>query len=114
MMTGSIKLFKFFREFHYGIGLIPSQANQKQYPINWRYIGFLSFLVHQTLDTYAFLVFEAKSMFEFGFSFYVSLVFTNAVIITILFDWQNEKVFEFIRTCERFVEKSKYQLNAIF
>lgn len=112
-MASSIELFEFFEEFHHFLGICPSQPNQKQSTFNWKFTIFLFVMIQQICTTAAFLIFEVQSMFDVGFGIYVTLTFTNSVVISLLFIWQKENTFEFIRNCKRFIEKSKYNSNPI-
>lgn len=90
------------------MGIKPTDANQKQSSVNWKFTIFLSFLLHQWFTAIAFLVFEAESMFDYGLAFYIFLSITNSTVISLLFLFEKENTFEFIKNCERFIEKREY------
>lgn len=104
-MTGSIKLFQFFQRIHQTLGIHPSRSNQKKYPIEWRKILFLVCFA-QILFTAIFML-DAKSMFDYGFAFFLLICLINAHVIYLIFIWESENTLEFIQCCEVFIEKSK-------
>lgn len=102
-MSGSIKLFQFFQRIHQAIGIHPSQSN----PTNWGRIVLLVCFV-QILFTAIFL-FDAKSMFDLGFAFFLLISLINAVVNYFIFICESENTLKFIQSCEAFIEKSKYR-----
>lgn len=54
---------------------------------------------------FGFLVFEADTMFEFGF--FISLTLIHCIVIYVLFIWQLDNTLKFVESCEGFIEKSK-------
>lgn len=84
-MAGSIQLFQFVQRFHQTIGIYPCQSNQKQHPINWTQAIFSICSAQSMLTTAAFLVFEAKSMFECGLVFFILITMINAIVIYLIF-----------------------------
>lgn len=57
--------------------------------------------------TVAFLMFEANSMFDYGYTFFVLVTIITAIGVYLIFIWQSENELGFIENCEEFVEKSK-------
>lgn len=106
-MAGSIKLFQLFQKFHQTLGIYPTQVNQKHHLIISRRAIFLIGSTQYILSTAGYLVFEAQSMFEYGFGYFMSSTTLNGIIIHILLAWQLENTLKFIETCEGFIEKSK-------
>lgn len=106
-MADSIKLFQTFQKIHQAMGISPSKPNQKQSSINWRNVILYSATIGQAFPVATFLVFEAKSSFEYGFGSF--LVFADIVITTyyLIFIWRSEKTFKFIADFEEFGEKRK-------
>lgn len=68
---------------------------------------FLICTAQLILTTTAFLVFEAKSMLEFGFTFYMLITEINCVVIYTIFVWQSKNTSKLIENCEVLVEKSE-------
>lgn len=53
-------------------------------------------------------MFEAtKSMFDYGFGFFMLVDIINVTVIYLLFVWQLESTIKYIENCEMFVGKSK-------
>lgn len=109
-MTNSIEFLQFFRKCHQTIGICPPQPNQKPCLINWTKTILLISCVQVMFTTVAFLAFEAKSMFDYGFAFYVLISIINSMAIYLIFTWQSRNTFEFIGNCEQFIEKSKWMV----
>lgn len=105
-MAGSIKLFQFFQMFHQVIGICEPY---EQYPTKSLKTIFLFCLAQYILTTALFLAFEATSIFEYGFAFYILFTIINFTIIYSIFISQPESTFQFIQNCEKFIQKSKYQ-----
>lgn len=104
-MADSIKLFQFFHKVHQIIGIYPSRANTKQCSINPQNTAVFACFSQVIFTTIAFAV-EAKSMFDFGFGFFVIIDILNSVAIYLLFVQQLENTLEFIKNCERFLDNS--------
>lgn len=107
-MAGSIKLFQFIQKTYQTIGISPSKLNSKKCSINPKNTAFLIFLTQYTLTTVGFLMFDAYSMFDFGFAFFNLLSIINPTVIYLLFIWKLENTLNFIEKCEIFIAKSKY------
>lgn len=107
-MAGSIKLFLIFRKFHQFFGIDPSQSNQKLWIIDCAKI--ILFLINSSIfmcATVAFLLFEAKSMFDYGFVFFSLISTIDSIAFYLIFIWQSQNTFKFIEHCEGFIKKSK-------
>lgn len=113
-MVGTIKLFQFIQKFHKIIGIYPSQAKRKQCPINLTQTIFLICSAQIMFTSAAFSVFEAKSMIDYGFGFYMLISIINIIVIYLVFIWQSQNTLKFIETCEEFIEKSKYCFETIY
>lgn len=59
------------------------------------------------LTSVAFIIFEAKSMFDFGFGLLTVFSAVYGIVMYLLLIWQCENTFNAIETCERFIQKSK-------
>lgn len=106
-MAGSIKIFQLFRKCHQTIGIHPPQPNQKQPLINWIKWIFVICLAQLMFATAAFMVFEAKSMFDYGLAFLLSIAIINSLVVYLIFIWQTENIVKFIGNCEDFIVESK-------
>lgn len=107
-MAGAVKLFQFVQKCHQAYGIYPVQPNQRKH--STKFIVLMSY-AQFSVTTAAFVLFKAKSMFDFGFVFFLLISITNAIAVYLIFIWQSQNTFEFIGNCEGFIEKSKYCLN---
>lgn len=106
-MASSIKLFQFVQQCHQIIGVFPSQSNQNQRLIKSTKTKFLIFSAQLMVSTAGFLVFEAKSMFEYGFTFFILISIINSIVVYLIFIWQSKNTSKFVENCEGFIEKRK-------
>lgn len=107
-MGGSIKLFEFVQNCNRIFGIYSCQSDPKQHSAKLtRTISLISF-AQVMFTTVAFFSLEAKSMFDFGFVFYLLVTITNCLAIYLIFIWESQDTLEFIQKCERFIEKREY------
>lgn len=106
-MAGPIKLFQFIQKCHQTIGISPFRPNQKQRLTNLIQTILLISLAQFMLTTAAFALFDAKSMFEYGFAFYSFVTMINCIAIYLILIWQSQNTLEFIKSGEAFIAKSK-------
>lgn len=107
-MAGSLKFLQFFQKCHKIIGICPSQSNQEQRSTNDLIKFIFLFSIAQFMFTMAaFLVFEAKSIFDYGFAMWALLSTINSTVIYLIFSMQLKNTLNFIEKCEEFIEKSK-------
>lgn len=108
-MAGSTKLFHFLQEYHQFIGFKLSESNQKKYSIGSRNVIFLTSLGQTAFTTFVFLMFKAESMFDYGFSYFMAITYTNGIAVYLLFMSELKNTRKFIKNCEGFIEKSTYE-----
>lgn len=114
-MTTSIKFFHFFQKCHKIIGIYPCQSIPKQHSINPIQIIFLICAFLHILVIVAYLVFEAKSIFDYGFAFFSLIAVVDIVFVYLILIWQLQNTLQFIRNCEDFiVNKSTYYSEHFF
>lgn len=106
-MDSPLKLFQVVKTILRIIGIYSSEPNPKQCSVNARNTIFLICNAQITFTTFAFLLFEADSLFDYGFGFFASISLINCTVIYLLFMGRYENTMNFIETCEKFVEKSK-------
>lgn len=106
-MTGSIKLFSFIQKVSQVIGVYPLQSNENGPSINSRNWIIIISLVLFALPSTAFFFSEAKSMLEYGISFYGASVAALFMCIYISMGGKMNNMRTFIENVERFVEESK-------
>lgn len=107
-MSGSIKLFQFFQKCHQISGIHLSEPNRGQRSFSRTSAIVLISLAQFMFTTVAFLLFEPKSMFDYGFAFYAIISTANTIAVELDFIRQSEKTLMFIKNCEKFIETSKY------
>lgn len=108
IMANSTKWLQFVREFHRAIGICPAEPNQKRTKLNTKNKIILLLSAQYMIVTIAFLVFEAKSMFDFAIGIFITICMLNTIVIYSSFLWQCENLFKLIANFERFIEKSKF------
>lgn len=107
-MTGSVKLFQFVQQCGQIVGIHPCQSNQKYLSTSLTRTIFLICWTQCVFTTVGFFVFEAKSMFAYGFSCSIAICVINAIVVYLIFIWQSGNTLKFIENCEGFIDKSKY------
>lgn len=106
-MAGSIKFFQFVQKCHEIVGMHPSQSNQNQWSNNLRTAIFIGFAVEGITITVGCILFEAESLFDYGFAFFILNCLVDNAINFLSLIWQAESTFKFIKHCEGFIEKRK-------
>lgn len=111
MATSSIKLFQFVRKFDQIFGH-PCQLNQKKQCSSNSSAKtiFVISCAQYMFATFAFLVFEAETMFDYGFVFFALVTIANSFAVYLIFVWQSENTLILIENCERFIGKSKFSV----
>lgn len=61
------------------------------------------------ISSLAFLVYHAKTTYDFGLSFLYSSALSAGGIFYVMFTWQIENTLKFIAHCDTFIEQSKWQ-----
>lgn len=109
-MVGRIQLLRSVQESYRVIGVVQSNENSS---LNWRCLFILFGLHVPGAGLLAFMVFKAKSVFEFGTCFYgyVTIIASTAYFLFQL--WKVTNISKLIGSLEEFMAKSKYQLNFI-
>lgn len=102
-MAGSTKIFQFIQKVHKIFGFDSSHPNST----NLRQILFLIAHGQLLISLFAYLVIEAKEMFDYGFGLHNLTSIAISVIVYLLFIWQLENTMKFIENCEKFIENSK-------
>lgn len=108
-MASSVQLFHSFQKFHQIIGIYSSQPSRTDCLINLTNKVFIVSSVLYLITTVTFLVFDATSLFDYGFESYVLIAIITGTVIYLLFIWQHEGTLDFIQNCEKFIGKSEYR-----
>lgn len=106
-----MKLFQSLQEFYQELGLKSPRSNQNA-SVTWKNLLIFSILVQGFICTSSFCLFKAKTVQEYGDSFYIALTeFTNS-IYCFHFILNMGKIYQLIKKLEQFVEKS--ELSQLF
>lgn len=106
-----IKFFQFIQKIYQEIGIHPRRSNQKRNAINWKKWLNLFCLAQFFITSAAYLLFDAKSMIEYGMAFFTCATVVASTIIYLVLFWQMKNTLDYIERCERFVEKSESVLG---
>lgn len=108
-MAGSIQLFQLVQKVHRSFfGIYTHRLNPKPRSTNST-VAILLISCAQFMFTMAgFFLFDAKSMFDYGFAFFALVSISNSIAIYLIFIWQSENTFAFVQNGDRFIEKSTY------
>lgn len=108
MASNSIKLFQFSQKYCETFGIqLPVKSNEKRCifkAIRWILDIFLLIFWVTSL---AFMVYDAKSMVEYGMTLFTMITITLALVIYLITIWQIEEILKFVETCESFINKRK-------
>lgn len=100
MCGSSIKQFQFNQSFCQHVGIKSAQFNA----INAIAVIFVA---QATMASIAFLVYDAKSMVEYGAIFFYIITIVEAMDVYFIMLRKLEETRKFIENCEGFIEKSK-------
>lgn len=103
-MAGSIKLFQFIQK----IGIYSPASNLNRHALNSKNWTFLMSYILFTLSSGAFIFFEAKTVLDYGMSFFASTGGIFLMSIHLIVARQMQSTLIFIESCERFIEKNKF------
>lgn len=108
----AIKPFSTVEKLYGIIGIcLPSQSNRRCSMFNIRSTFILFSLTQMCLTSTAFILFRAKSVFEYGFPTYVSITLASCAVYFSIQFRKIEDILQFIKTCNEFIEKSKCRLS---
>lgn len=107
----SLQQFKIVRKLFEVIGIYPQQSKRLA-PFNVRNVVALLFTFTMCISSFAFLLFEADNVHDFGASFYAAITEFAIIVsfLSIVFKMQN--IFEIMDKIEGIIQKSKF--NAYF
>lgn len=109
MARHSIKLFQFLLGLYQMLGIYPPQGNEK---FRFNKINLLVLFCYAQLciPMVAFFILKAKSMQEYGATFFAFLTLLVTTIDFLILMWKMPNILNSIRDFEEFIEKSKYQI----
>lgn len=108
-MAGSIKLFQFNKRFCQTIGIFVPQTDYDRSIKTSKNVIFVVCVVQFALASIAFLLYDAKSMGEFGEIFFMVICSIEAMCSYFINVWNFEDILKFIENCEAFIEKSTFE-----
>lgn len=112
-MAERLKLLQFIQSTYTGIGIYPPQSNQNRRSINWRKIFMLFSLMQILILSLAFLIFEAKTVIEAGFPFFVVNTELCCTVYYLINMWEMPKILKVIENFEKFVEESEFWVRCV-
>lgn len=105
-MAGVIKLFHTTQMFCKALGLDTPRLHCLKHSLNAKTVFHLIFLAQLFVSSSAFFFFDAKTIDEYGMSFYVSITYLSFTINIMTFAWQMTNITTQIEKYEEFTKKS--------
>lgn len=111
-MDDKIKLFQAIRKSYQAIGLDPIQSNPTPVTVNIRMFFIAISIMHMMISSFAFFIFQAKTIQEFSLPFSASL--TELYILVIFFSLITKMgdISKLNGKYDEFIEKSKWKSSA--
>lgn len=103
IMDGPIKLFQNVQNFYHTMGI---KSNQ-YFSLNAKKLFFLLFITLGGISVTAYFIFEAKTIEEYGNSFYSAISNLYTLVDFIVTVWRMPDILKLIEKCEKFIENSK-------
>lgn len=85
--------------------------NQRDCSINLTNKLFIISYVLFFSTTVTFLVFDAQSLFDYGFALYLLIAVITGLGLYLLLIWKFKEILDFIESCEEFIENRTYRLK---
>lgn len=110
----SIELFQFIKKYYDAIGINKPESNH----LDWHFFNSTNWIlilsaISMLISSIAFLLFQAKTTYDFGWSFLYSLCLFFGGIFYVIFSFQIKNISIFIKSCEIFIQNSKLMLFKI-
>lgn len=105
MAGGPVKLFEFNQTYCQAIGIESPEPNRNKFKA--KHMIYIIFETNFELALFGFLMYDAKSMGEYGVTFFAMISTANAVGLYFITFWKVEKISQFIEHFEAIIEKSK-------
>lgn len=114
-MAGKTQLFHSLRQLYQILGIYSSETNQTHL-FNWRVIFVTSSMILAFITSFAFFLWEAETIDDYGTSFYGSITQLCSVHNFLTIVWKMPLILELFRKFETFIESSKlfYLIQLIF
>lgn len=107
MAGGSFQLFQFTQKYCQAIGIHVPKSNDNRSRFNSKNLVFVLCLAQYGMASVTSLVYNAKSMGEYGIVFLILIDIIDSAAAYFIIVWKLEDMLKFIGNCEGFVEKRK-------
>lgn len=105
-MASSIQLFKSVRKYFQLLGIDQPPLNGTSL-IHWRISLALFWYIQHFITVFAFFIFEARTVIEYGTSFFGFIMMIYCVLYFLILIWQRPRIFQLIESFEQFIQQSK-------
>lgn len=107
----TMELYQSIRTYYLWIGMNPPPKSNRPYLYGLIKIFVFSSLTIAFILVAGFFLFEAESIVEYGFSFYIS----SAVLLNLFLTYlEMPNTLKLIQLCEHFVQLSKWRIGSSF
>lgn len=107
MAGGSIKLFQFTQNYCKAIGIRAQRSNRNCGTLNSKNWIFVVCSTQYGIATVAYLLYDAKSMCDYGVIFYTVFSIVLGFLTYFATVWKRKDIQQFTENCEAFIEKRK-------
>lgn len=111
-MAGSVKLFRNVKGYYQTIGLLTESQSKHDISFNPRNLFALFSIFQRILTTFAFFVYEAETLLEYGLTFFVYVAEAYSIVVFLEHMSTMPKTLHLIEHFEKFIEKSNQQTHA--
>lgn len=112
IMTGSVQLFQAIQNYHQTLGICQPQPNAS-HPINWRMLVVFFCFAEQIASATVFFLTEAKTVLDYGCSFYTSISMVYCVYYFLILIQRTPQIFQLIEHFQEFIEQSECSMGDI-
>lgn len=109
-MANQTKLFHSLRQLYQTLGIYPSEASQT-YRFEWKTIFFVASTGLLFITSFAFFLFEAETVDDYGTSFYTSVSQCTQTSNIFIMIWRMPIIVELLKKFERLTELSKLKIS---
>lgn len=103
-------LFQLVRKYFKRMGIYLQRPNQRNSSINCITFIYFTAFAQAIISSAAFILFEAETVVEYGFTFYVLTIACVASAAISIVHWNVGNIIAFVESFEAFIEKSKFNL----
>lgn len=106
-MAGEIKLFQNVQKLYGTLGIHPPNQSYQANSLNRRNLFFLSSSSVTFASSIAYLLFEARTISDYGVPFCVSVIIFSGLAVNVIQIWRGENIYQFIANSDAFIEQSE-------